>query len=414
MRVLCLDIEGGNGGSSKSLFELVRHIDHKVIDVEVICRRPSHLLGRYAEINIPCSVWSTMPVENSVVRTSRNFVKYARGFSALARNRKAINALARKISEDFDLVHFNHEGLFLLARVLREKVSCPFVMHGRTAIADNFFGRWQCRVISRVIDEMVFITENEQRTFPYPITAGRSFPNTVIYNAVGEEHNGRLPLPELSSDRRFKVAHLNNYSLAHGGDRIIEIAAAIKRLGRQDLQFIIAGHAVLEQNIMAKLGLIRRGVTDLRRYAAELGVEDMVTFIGHVAHTDRVLASCDVLVHPSRLSHPWGRTIIEALAAGLPVIATGSYERFVIPGVTGLLHENFDIDEFAIDILALADDPARTHHMGKAGANLAASLCNGVERAFELRLVWQYAAAAAIAREKVTHATRHFDDTAPA
>lgn len=61
----------------------------------------------------------------------------------------------------------------------------------------------------------------------------------------------------------------------------------------------------------------------LKRLAAGLGVEARVRFMGHIDHADMpaALSSCDIFIRPSR-SEGMGNSFIEAMAAGLPVIAT--------------------------------------------------------------------------------------------
>lgn len=61
----------------------------------------------------------------------------------------------------------------------------------------------------------------------------------------------------------------------------------------------------------------------LRELARELGIEPRVRFMGEARHDElpRILAACDIFVRPSR-SEGMGNSFIEAMAAGLPVIAT--------------------------------------------------------------------------------------------
>lgn len=61
----------------------------------------------------------------------------------------------------------------------------------------------------------------------------------------------------------------------------------------------------------------------LKALAQELGVEKRVRFLGQLAHEDMpvALAACDIFVRPSR-SEGMGNSFVEAMAAGLPVIAT--------------------------------------------------------------------------------------------
>jgi glycosyltransferase involved in cell wall biosynthesis len=61
----------------------------------------------------------------------------------------------------------------------------------------------------------------------------------------------------------------------------------------------------------------------LRTLADELGVSDRTRFMGQIGHADMplMLASCDIFTRPSR-SEGMGNSFVEAMAAGLPVIAT--------------------------------------------------------------------------------------------
>ncbi|HUY62296.1 MAG TPA: glycosyltransferase [Candidatus Paceibacterota bacterium] len=61
----------------------------------------------------------------------------------------------------------------------------------------------------------------------------------------------------------------------------------------------------------------------LRNLANELGVAERVSFMGQIGHDEMplALAACDIFIRPSR-SEGMGNSFIEAMAAGLPVIAT--------------------------------------------------------------------------------------------
>ena len=72
LRVLCLDIDGGFGGSSRSLYESLRHMDHAQVAAEVWCRRDGPARARYAALGIPCRIAADMPRMNSLPRVSRN------------------------------------------------------------------------------------------------------------------------------------------------------------------------------------------------------------------------------------------------------------------------------------------------------------------------------------------------------
>lgn len=390
LRVLCLDIEGGYGGSSRSLYETLRHIDHNAIAAEVWCRREGPIKARYEAIGIPCRVTPTMPHMNSLPRLSRNLFGYAR----LARNFWKASLFRQELSEAiqqrFDLIHFNHEGLCLLATWLRHRHNKPQTMHVRTMIYRNAFGRWQCRRMVTACNTLVFITKNERANVEMML--GHSIDGTVVHNIVSTSECVSFH-PAIPMDRRLKVAVLANYSWGRGLDRIIDVAAVLAQRGRQEVLFVMAGEMTLRGSLPGTLGAIARTGGSLADYAAERGVSDMFLFLGHVAEPETVLAACDVLVKPTREANPWGRDILESLAYGKPVVTLGHCNTFVETNVTGYLFEHFDECIFAECLLQLATDRALCRKLGEAGRARIEVLCNGAARGRDVVKIWRAAIA---------------------
>lgn len=77
----------------------------------------------------------------------------------------------------------------------------------------------------------------------------------------------------------------------------------------------------------------------LQKLSDKLGVADRVKFLGYVPYGDipKYLSACDIFIRPSR-SEGFGNSFIEAMAAGLPVIATpvGGIPDFIDDHETGL------------------------------------------------------------------------------
>lgn len=387
IRVLCLDIEGGYGGSSRSLFESVRHLGRDKISAEVWCRRQGPIQPRYAELGVPCRVTPDMPHVSSLPRLSRNLYAYGRAAIRMPRSATFRRELAAALDERFDVVHFNHEGLFLLARWLRPRARVPFTMHIRTNLVNTPFARWQTRTIARAIDHLVFITENERENFER--LGGRPQHATVIYNSV-ELTNGLVsPHPEIPQDGRFKVACMGNYAWERGQDRLVSIARSLARVGRRDVVFVVAGNMRLPRSLPGELGAAARAGGTLVDYVQRSGVGEMFHFLGHVSEPERVFAASDLSVRPSRGDDPWGRDVLETLAAGRPIVAAGTYDRFIEDGITGVLRPAFDADSFARAIIDLADDRARCAALGRAGRERVRELCNGPARSAELLNLWQ-------------------------
>lgn len=106
----------------------------------------------------------------------------------------------------------------------------------------------------------------------------------------------------------------------------------------------------------------------LEEQAARLGIKSAVTFTGHVDDVAARLASCDLLLLPSRWEG-FGYVLVEAMLLQRPVVAFGipAAREIVEDGVTGLLVPPGDLDGMAHALEQLLGDPFRMERMGRAG-----------------------------------------------
>jgi glycosyltransferase involved in cell wall biosynthesis len=106
----------------------------------------------------------------------------------------------------------------------------------------------------------------------------------------------------------------------------------------------------------------------LRQAAAELGLDRNVTFLGEVRDVPALLARAGFFVLPS-LTEGISLTLLEAMARGLPVIATrvGGNPEVVVDGETGVLVPPSDPGQLAQAILHLLPDLEGRRRMGLAG-----------------------------------------------
>lgn len=128
-----------------------------------------------------------------------------------------------------------------------------------------------------------------------------------------------------------------------------------------DAYFLVVGDALFGLDLE-----YRDELTDL---VTRLGIADRVRFTGWRRDVPEILAASDIVVHASVLPEPWGNVLVEAMAAGKPVIASdaGGPREIVVPGGTGLLVPPGDAEAMAQAIIALARDPARREALGMGG-----------------------------------------------
>jgi len=385
MRILCLDIEGGHGGSSRSLYHLLKNIDQQVCTVEVVARRSGRIENMYDAIGMPCRIAEEIPQASSLQNWRANLRQYVGVAYAMWKARHTLKNLAQEIEDRFDLVHFNHEGFWLIARWLRRRTSKPFVMHIRTMTYPTSMANLESSSIVRNVDHLVFISENEQNRFA---KIAKQSQGSVIYN-VAESDIASQFHPSVPVDRRFKIACLSNYAWERGIDRLIDIAVELRRLEQQNILFVVAGDMTIPAYLTGKLGEIGKRGGSLADYAADLGVAEYFQFLGHVSNPEAVLAACDILIKPTREANPWGRDVLEALGSARAVVSVGTYNVFVEDGVTGILQSKFDPTELAVRLLELADDRTICERMGITGQKRISTLCNGPDRAHDLIETWR-------------------------
>jgi D-inositol-3-phosphate glycosyltransferase len=112
----------------------------------------------------------------------------------------------------------------------------------------------------------------------------------------------------------------------------------------------------------------------LERLACDLGVRDRVDLRGRVERraVAPLIRSAD-LVACTPWYEPFGLVALEAMACGVPVVATavGGLADTVIDGVTGVHVRPRDVDSLAHAVNELLGDPERRAQLGRAGLHRA-------------------------------------------
>jgi glycosyltransferase involved in cell wall biosynthesis len=389
LNILCLDIEGGHGGSSRSLFESVNQLTKlNEIKITVWCKSSGEIHNKYHQIGVDTKIVPNMPKVRAVPRFSRNVLLLLVFVKDWYKSKKFRNELLNN-AKKFDLIHCNHEGLYWLSFWIKKHIKVPLTLHKRTNPWPSIFSRLQTKIIDYSVDNVVFITENERENFIR--LGGSNRRSDVIHNIVKNYKNTIKPLDCLSQERRFKVCVLANYSYMRGIDRLICIAKYFREIGHHNTVFVVAGDISLTCSLPGELGQVAKRGGSLSDYAEECGVKDMFIFLGHTSVPERVLSGCHALISPSRENNPWGRDVLEALSFGLPVIATGTYNKFVETGVTGFLFNEFNAQIFARCIIKMSQDRSLVSRIGKKGKSRVQKLCNASDCAQDLLKFWRNA-----------------------
>ncbi len=111
----------------------------------------------------------------------------------------------------------------------------------------------------------------------------------------------------------------------------------------------------------------------LEKLANDLNVSDKIKFVGHIDPdlVPRYLSQADIFVRPSR-SEGLGNSFLEAMAAGLPVVATkvGGIPDFLIDGETGIFCRVDDPKDLTEKIIRVLNDTELSRKLSENGRKL--------------------------------------------
>jgi glycosyltransferase involved in cell wall biosynthesis len=249
------------------------------------------------------------------------------GFRPLLGQR--IAALAKRYGAS--VVHCHHYSPFVygsIASLLRPGLKVLYTEHGRLSdappsskrrLVNPWLGRWP---------HATYAVSHALRTS----MIAEGFPA----DRVRVIHNGVDPVPLISPFRRRDartILGVTDQAFVVGTvarlDPVKDLATLIEAVAR--------ARAELPETVLAIIGDGDERER-LMAAAAQLGVSDAVRFVGHRDDARQLLSGLDVYVNSS-VSEGISLTILEAMAAGVPVVATqvGGTPEIVTDGQSGIL-----------------------------------------------------------------------------
>ncbi len=158
--------------------------------------------------------------------------------------------------------------------------------------------------------------------------------------------------------------------------KVVLYAGRLERL--KGVEYLLdAMPAVCSKVPDARLVVVGAGTheKELRKRAVEIGMEERITWVGHVPQSilNGYYASAAVVVVPSVWPEPFGKVGVEAMAVGRPVIGTdvGGIREWLEDGVTGFLVPPRDAHALGERVAELLGDDHLRSTMGHAAQERA-------------------------------------------
>lgn len=252
-------------------------------------------------------------------------------------------------------------------RSLRPSARHRFLTTVRDGLMKNVANRWSSRVV------MVSAALRDA----YVESGLHRDKVRVVHNGI-EVERFRHPRDETRArlDAEFSIEPgsplVAMVSVLRPGKGVEVLIDAIARV--PDATFLIIGDGPMREEWTAR--------------AASHGVAGRIRWAGFRSDVDRILAGCDLFVHPS-LDDAFPTVLLEAMAAGLPVVASrvGGIPEIVTPGATGELVPPGDPERLAATISRLLADRALLAEMSQ---NASAGADRFSTRAWVARLIDVY------------------------
>ena len=368
IKVLYIDIEGGHGGSSRSLRILVENLDRDRVAPSIWHRRDRGYSGLLDRIGIGHR--HEPRITSIIPRVSKNWKIWLVSLPRFAGLCVVANEILR---ESPDIIHLNYEGLVpLLALLGRRSPRSKIVLHFRTMSPANWVYRQYARIINRHADHLVFISENERDMANRAGVETDRITSSVSYNPVKVTLHPAASESNVASTRPLRLTFLGTLDDIRGADRLIKLAEVLKA---RKINARIEAYG--SSPGYRKLLIFPRGTLQkLRMQVSSLNLSEYIEYFGRTEMPEKVLADADLLLWPSREKNPWGRSILEAMAQGVPVIAVGQYDKFVTTGETGYLFDRWDPDEWATAIRRLDANRPQLTALSQNARKRVADLCD--------------------------------------
>jgi glycosyltransferase involved in cell wall biosynthesis len=310
-RVLMLTVGFTVGGAEQLILETAPRLQEEGFEVTVACLKGWDLLGDELQ--------------------GRGVRAVALGGGVVPDPRVAGRLLSLLRRDRIQILHAHLFKANLVARLLGRMAGVLVVItsHHDTDVWMGRRHRLLERVTAPLSDAVVTCSEAVRR---YALETYRLRPGLVrtLRNAIP------IP-PSLFAGERERVRKEFGAGPGH------KLVGTVGRLDepKKGLSCFLAAAARLAQELQeTRFIVVGEGPAraDLETLAARHGIGDRITFAGRRRDVGEVMQGLDLFVQPS-MWEGFGITVLEAMAAGLPVVATrvGGIPEVVRDGVTGLL-----------------------------------------------------------------------------
>jgi glycosyltransferase involved in cell wall biosynthesis len=332
------------GGSHLSALALIGGLDRRLFEPIVLVHQDGRLADYLAARGTPY-------IRSPNVTVARGGPIYRRTLDLF---RCALPLSSYMRAERIAAVHTNDMRMHLTWGLAARCAGARFIWHQRTMAPLGPTGLFTC-----LANEVIAISEScrqsligharhQAKVIPNPVYSGgplldRSAARAALLNCLPANAGARL------------IAFIGNLTAQKRPLVFVEAAARLREYFEGRIKFLMFGEE-------------RPPIADaVRSRIATLGLERDCILMGPRFPIEPWLAGCDLLLAPA-VNEGFGRTLIEAMLVGTPVVASasGGHVEIVEHGLTGLLAPVDDPCSLAAAATEILKDPSRARALAEA------------------------------------------------
>ncbi|HEY9791892.1 MAG TPA: glycosyltransferase family 4 protein [Candidatus Obscuribacterales bacterium] len=343
VNIMFIDHTAKLSGGEIALLRLISALDRERFRVSVVLFSNGKFASELKKIGVQPII---LPLDSRVLNTRRESLG-AGLFLQLGIFQSVLKQIA--LLRDLialrkpDIVHTNSLKSDIIGGLAARLAGVPVLWHIRDRIAPDYLPSSATklfRLLARIVP--AYLVANSNATMQTLPTGQRA---SVVYDGIPKPQKTGRQNRQLSTNTVGLIGRISPWK----GQHIFIEAAAIVLKKRPDTRFEIIGSTMFgEEDYL-------RG---LREQIASLGLTHAVNLVGFRDDISDALSNLSIFVHASVLPEPFGQTVLEAMAAGVPTIASdaGAIPEIVTHEETGLLVPPGDPAAMAQAILRLLDN----------------------------------------------------------
>jgi glycosyltransferase involved in cell wall biosynthesis len=279
------------------------------------------------------------------------------------------------VSQPFDVIHAHHvEGLVVGASA-RRGLRIPLVFDAHTllmselpyyplglpAFAKAGLGRWMDRILPRLAEHTVCVTETIRNKLVE--SAGvDSASVSVVTNGIELDHFDPARFPPREAGNGKRLIFTGNLAEYQGIDLMLRAFRHAAERNREARLVIAADSSFAPYEALAR----------------ELGIRDRLDLMASPPFADlpRLLASADIAINPRTDCDGVPVKLLNYMAAARAVVSFAGSAPGVTHGRNGWLAKSGDVEALGEGILTLLADPDRAKSLGRAAREYVAEHCS--------------------------------------